>query len=195
MKSSYSTRELRRYHLSLQAVQGLSWVTLAGVVWLGVIAVVRYVPLPALLSTLLLTLVRALAGVWTLLGWLILGLFALLLAVVVWFHGLYPSWGAYLRSFAKTFDFRSDWLRAGKRKQDEKGLTSESNSDVLDGYFAFLGKGVVLVVVLVPKGIDGLDVVNHAAPAIKAYADDVLPGLHSGSMQEVAGARYWVYRR
>ena len=195
VKTHFDTGDIRWYYTSLQAMRGLGWLTLAGAVWLGVSAIVIYAPLPALLSTIMLTLAHALAGVWRQLGWSILVLFVLWLGVVVWLHGLYPSWGNYFRSEFKTIDFRSDWLRSGKKKQDKDGNLVESASDALDGYFVFLNGETVLVVVLVPKGVDGLDIVDHATGAIKAYADGVLAGLHSGSMQSVAGARYWVYRR
>lgn len=191
MKTSYSNRELRWYYLSLQAMQGLSWVTLAGVVWLGVTLVVHCVKMPALL----IYLIHALTGLWIVLGWAILVIFALLLAVVCFFYRLYPSWMAYFKSSLQTAEFRGDWLSQGVVKTSETGDVTVQNSKSLEGYFAFLSDGTVLVAILVPPGIGGKGVADGATASVKEYADGVLYGYRSGAMQSVAGARYWIYRR
>lgn len=191
MKTSYSSKELRHYYLSLQAMQGLSWVTLVGVVWLGVTLVVLNVKMPALLSYW----THVLTGLWTEIGWAILGLFTLLLVVVCFFRRLYPSWIAYFKGLLRTTVFRSDWLSKGVAKTSYKGEVTVQDSESLEVFFAFVSGGAVLVTILVPLGIDGQAIVDHASAPIKEYADGVLPGYRTGSMQSVAGARYWIYRR
>lgn len=191
MKTSYSSRELKLYNLSLQAMRGLSWVTLAGVVWLGVILVVFNAKMPAILSYLTHVLTR----LWIVLGWAILGLFTLLLIVVCFFRRLYPSWMDYFKSSLRTTGFRSDWLSKGVAKTSYKGEVTVQDSESLEGFFAFVSGGAVLVTILVPPGIDGQAIVDHASAPVKEYADGVLPGYRTGSMQSVAGARYWIYRR
>lgn len=190
MKTSYSSKELKQYQLSLQAMRGLSWVTLAGVIWLGVTLVVRHVKLPALLTYL----IHALTGLWTVLGWAILALFALLLVVVCFFHGLYPGWTKYFKSSHFTIDFLS-WLRAGVTKTSEKGEVTVQDSKTLEGFIAFVDEDIILVVILVPKGIGGKGIVDSASAPTKEYADGVLDGLKTGAMQSTSGARYWIYKR
>lgn len=191
MKTSYSSKELRHYHLSLQAMRGLSWVTLVGVVWLGVTLVVLNVKMPALLINLF----HALAGLWTALGWAILVIFALLFVVVCFFHRLYPSWIAYFKSSLRTADFCRDWLSKGVAKTSDKGEVTVQDSESLEGFFAFVSGDAVLVTILVPPGIGGKGVADSATASVKEYADGVLYGYRSGAMQSVAGARYWIYRR
>lgn len=195
VKTHFEAADIRWLWSSLLAMRGLGWVTLAGAVWLGVSAIVIYAPLPALLSTVALVLAHALAGVWGYLGWSILLLFVLLLVIVVWLRRLYPGWGDYVMSEFRTVDFRRDCLRAGRVKQDEKGRTSESDSDALDGYFAYLNDGAVLVVLIIPRGVKGPDIADAAKRGVKGYADSRLPGMTSGSPREIKGvAWYWVYR-
>lgn len=190
MKTSYTAKDLKRYQLSLQAMRGLSWVTLAGVVWLGVTLVVRHVKLPALL----IYLTHVLARLWTLLGWSTFALFALLLVVACCFRSLYPSWGKYFRSSHSTVGLLS-WLREGVAVTSEKGEVTVQDSKTLDGFIAFVSGDAVLVVILVPKGIGGKGIVDNAIPPTKEYADGVLHDLRTGAVQSTAGARYWIYKR
>lgn len=191
VKSSYMTKDLKQFYFSLQAVRFLSWVMLAGAVWLGVTAVVHYVQLPPLLAHLVLAVSR----LWFTVGWAVLAVFVLLLVVVFCFRGLYPSLPAYFfRSFPATMEFLS-WLRAGTVVTSEEKGDKVQSTKALGGFIAFLGRGVVLVVVFVPKGVGGKAAVDAATDSVKEYADSVLYGLRSGSVQRTAGARYWIYRR
>lgn len=194
MKADYTAKELREYQLSLFAMRALDWLTLAGAVWLGAPLILRYAPMPPLLSTIALTLAHALARVWGYLGWSFLVLCCLLAIVVACFYYImYPSFGAYFNSCRKTVGFRR-WLHSGQEKLDRDGNSKEQDSVALDGFIAFLADDFVLVVVLVPQGIKGKDAVDSAAGAIKEYADECLPGLKSGGVRSPAGARYWIYR-
>lgn len=190
MRASYTFKDLKRYQLSLQAMRSLGWVSLAGVIWLGITVIVRHVQLPYVLAYP----IYALTGLWTAVGWVILVLFALLLAVTCYFRGLYPTLIKYLQSSPTTTEFL-DWLRAGVVETSEKGDVKVQNSKSLEGFIAFLDKDTVLVVVFVPKGVGGKGVVDNATAAVKEYADSVLIGLRSGAVQRTAGARYWIYRR
>lgn len=189
VKASYTGKELRQYQLSLQCMRWLGWVTLAGVIWLGVILGVRQYPFPVVIY-----LVYALTGLWTALGWAILVLFAILLVAVCCLRGLFPTLLKYLQSLPATFEFL-DWFRAGIAVTSEKGDVKVQDSKKLEGFIAYLDKGCVLVAVFVPKGVSGQAVVDSATSAIKEYADSVLPGRKSGAVQRTAGARYWIYRR
>lgn len=190
VKSSYTFKDLKKYYFSLLAVQGLSWVALAGVVWLGVTALLHYVRLPSLLVHL----VSALAGLWLTVGWAVLVVFVLLLSLAFYFRGLHPSLLTYLfRSFPATFEFHS-WLQAGTVVTSEESGEKVQSTKALEGFITFLGGGVVLVAVFVPKGVGGKAAAEAATDSIKEYADSSLFGLRSGSVQRTAGARYWIYR-
>ncbi|GHN24471.1 hypothetical protein ME793_17040 [Lactobacillus delbrueckii] len=102
---------------------------------------------------------------------------------------------AYFKSSLQTAEFRGDWLSQGVVKTSETGDVTVQNSKSLEGYFAFLSDGTVLVAILVPPGIGGKGVADGATASVKEYADGVLYGYRSGAMQSVAGARYWIYRR
>lgn len=189
IKSVYNGRELSRYQFSLQCMRWLGWVTLAGVIWLGAVLGVRYYHPP-----LLVFLAHALTGLWTMFGWVILVLFAILVVAVVCLRGLYPTLIKYLKSLLATVDFL-DWFRAGIAFTSEKGEVKVQDSKKLEGFIAFLDSGCVLVAVFVPRGVNGQHIVDSSTGAIKEYADSVLTGLKSGAVQRTAGARYWIYRR
>lgn len=190
MKAFFTIRELKRYYLSLLAMRGLNWVLLAGCFWLGVLLLACYARLPRLFVYL----VTSLTGLWEVLGWFLLGLLVLLLVMVGFFRRLHPGLIKYIYSSWSTAEFLG-WLREGVAVASEDGSVKVQSTKPLEGCIVYLSGGVVLVVVFVPKGLGGKALADGSTDAIKEYADGVLPGMKSGSVQHTAGARYWIYRR
>lgn len=191
MKASYTFKDLKWYYFSLLAMIGLRWVTLVGLIWLAVILIVHYVQGFSLLAYL----VHVLSGLWVMLGWVLLALFAILLVTVFCFRKLHPSMIKHFVSSLSTSEFLS-WLRSGVAVASEDGSVKVQSTKPLEGFIAYLSGGVALVAVFVPRGLGGKALADSSTNPIKEYADGVLPaGMKSGTVQHTAGARYWIYRR
>lgn len=190
MKASYTFKDLKQYYFSLLAMIGLRWVTLAGLIWLGLVLVVHYVQGFPLLAYF----VHLLSGLWMILGWALLALFAILLVTVLCFRKLHPSMIKHFASSWSTSEFLR-WLRSGVAVASEDGSVKVQSTKPLEGFIAYLSGGLVLVAVFVPRGLGGKALADSSTEPVKEYADGVLPGMKSGAVQHTAGARYWIYRR
>lgn len=189
----FNMKKINNFSLSLQALTGFGWVTLA-LVGYGTITWLFSHFLPQAVQRLILGL---LAGTWLYIGYAVGVVFALLLVIVLLFSRLYPSIFSYIHSASGTKGataYLSGSTDATATVGEDGTLTMKKKAQARV-VIVYLGPKVL--VALLAGSADTRQAMESAEEAVKEYADGLLTnaGYHTGAMQKDSNCRYWVYSR
>lgn len=187
----FNAKKINSFSLSLQALTGFGWVTLA-LVGYGAITWLFSHFLPQAVQQVIL---RLLAGTWSYIGYAVGACFVLLLLVVLIFSRSYPTIFAYLRSASETKGataYLAGSTDAAATVGEDGTLTVKKKAQPRV-IVVYLGHKVL--VALLAGSADTRDAMEAAEEATKEYTDGLLQGYHTGAMQRGSNCRYWVYSR
>lgn len=189
----FNMKKINNFSLSLQALTGFGWVTLALVVY-GAITWLFSHFLPPAVQRLILGL---LAGTWSYVGYVVGVVFLFLLLAILLFSRLYPSIFSYIHSASETKGataYLSGSTDATATVGEDGTLTMKRKAQPRV-IVVYLGRKVL--VALLAGSADTRDAMDAQAEAVKEYADGLLTnaGYHTGAMQRDSTCRYWVYSR
>lgn len=189
----FNMKKINIFSLSLQALTGFGWVTLALVAY-GAITWLFGHFLPSAVQQVV---SRLLAVTWVYIGYAVGAVFVVLLLVILVFSRSYPSFFAYLRSAsgtkgATTYLAGSTDTTATVGEDGALTMKRKAQPRVI---IVYLGRKVL--VALLAGSAATRDAMESAEEATKEYADGLLTtaGYRTGAMQKDSNCRYWVYSR